>query len=433
MRILLTGANGFIGRHLLHALLAEGHDVVCAVRHPDGLPHHPRLSAIHADFANDTDKSAWLARLSGVEAVINAVGIFRERGTQTFENLHTRTPRALFAACAESDNVHMVVQLSALGADAQADTAYHLSKKAADDYLATLPVRAAIVQPSLVYGADGASARVFKAMASLPFAVRLGTAPQRVQPIHVDDVVAAMVALLRQRLYADQTGDGPVRRIALVGPQALPFIDYLATLRHALGMGRLRVLPLPGAVARGLARVGAWLPGALLDPDALRMLDRGNAADPGPTLRLLGRPPRDIASFVVAPGAERARAKLDWLLPVLRLAIAIVWIATAIVSAFLYPAAASYDLLARSGIPEQLRPLMLYGASVFDVMLGCATLFLRRRRWLWLMQLALIGFYSIVIAVRLPEFLIHPYGPLTKNLPMLAAIWLLYELEKEDT
>jgi uncharacterized protein YbjT (DUF2867 family) len=432
MRILLTGATGFIGKHLLHALLAEGHDVVCAVRHPDTLPHHPRLSAIHADFTKDTDKSAWLARLSGVEAVINTVGIFRERGAQTFETLHTRTPRALFAACAESDAVHMVVQLSALGADAQADSPYHLSKKAADDYLATLPIRAAIVQPSLVYGADGASARVFKAMASLPFAVRLGSAPQLVQPIHVDDVAAAIVALLRQRLYAEKTGDGPVRRIALVGPQALPFVEYLAVLRRALGMGRLRVLPLPGAVARVLARVGAWLPGALLDPDALRMLDRGNVADPGPTLRLLGRPPRDIASFVVDPGAERARAKLDWLLPVLRLAIAIVWIATAIVSAFLYPAAASYDLLARSGVPESLRPLMLYGASVFDVLMGCGTLFLRRRRWLWRMQLALIGFYTIVIAVRLPEFLVHPYGPLTKNLPMLAAIWLLYELEKED-
>lgn len=432
MRILLTGATGFIGQHLLHALLAEGHDVVCAVRHPERLAAHPHLSAIRADFANDTDKSTWLARLSGVEAVINTVGIFRERGTQTFANLHTTTPRALFAACAESDAVHMVVQLSALGADEQADTAYHLSKKAADDYLATLPIRAAIVQPSLVYGADGASARVFKAMASLPCAVRLGDSPQLVQPIHVDDVVAAIVTLLRQRLYADKAESGPVRRIALVGPRALPFVDYLATLRRAMGMGRLRVLPLPGGVARLLARVGAWLPGALLDPDALRMLDRGNAADPGPTLRLLGRPPRDIASFVVDPGAERARAKLDWLLPVLRLAIAIVWIATAIVSAFLYPAAASYELLARAGIPEALRPLMLYGASVFDVLLGAGTLFLRRRRWLWLMQLALIGFYSVVIAIRLPEFLIHPYGPLTKNLPMLAAIWLLYELEKEE-
>jgi uncharacterized protein YbjT (DUF2867 family) len=436
MRILLTGATGFIGQHLLHALLADGHDVVCAVRHPERrgtLPDHPRLTAIHADFAHDTDKSAWLARLSGVEAVINTVGIFRERGTQTFENLHTRTPRALFAACAESDDVHMVVQLSALGADEQADTAYHLSKKAADDYLATLPIRAVIVQPSLVYGPDGASARAFKAMASLPFVARLGHSPQLVQPIHVDDVVAAIVTLLRQRLYADKADGGTVRRIALVGPQALPFIDYLAALRRALGMNRLRVLPLPGFVARLLARVGGWLPGALLDPDALRMLDRGNTADPGPTLRLLGRPPRPIASFVVDPGAERARAKLDWLLPVLRLAIAAVWIATAVVSAFIFPPAASYELLARTSIPEHLRPLMLYGAALFDLLLGLSTLFLRRRRWLWLMQLALIGFYTIVIAFRLPEFLIHPYGPLTKNLPMLAAIWLLYELEKEDT
>ncbi|WP_198118533.1 SDR family oxidoreductase [Massilia rhizosphaerae] len=435
MRILLTGASGFIGQHLLHALLAEGHDVVCAVRHPQrrgALPDHPRLTAIHADFAHDTDKSVWLARLTGVEAVINTVGIFRERGTQTFANLHTRTPRALFAACAESDDVHMVVQLSALGADAQADTAYHLSKKAADDYLATLPVRAVIVQPSLVYGTGGASARVFKAMASLPFVARLGDSPQLVQPIHVDDVVAAIATLLRQRLHADKADGGTVRRIALVGPQALPFVDYLAALRRALGMNRLRVLPLPGSVARLLARVGAWLPGALLDPDALRMLDRGSTADPGPTMRLLGRPPRPIASFVVDPDAERARAKLDWLLPVLRLAIAFVWIATAIVSAFVYPLGASYDLLARTGIPPHLRPLMLYGAALFDLVMGVCTLFLRRRRWLWRLQFALIGFYTIVIAWRLPEFLVHPYGPLTKNVPMLAAIWLLYELEKEE-
>ena len=445
MRILLTGASGFIGRHLLHALLAEGHDVVCAVRHPErqsrsALPDHPRLTAIQADFAKDTDKSVWLARLSGVEAVINTVGIFRERGAQTFANLHTRAPRALFAACAESDDVHMVVQLSALGADEGADTAYHLSKKAADDYLASLPVRAVIVQPSLVYGADGASARVFKAMASLPFAARLGDAPQLVQPIHVDDVVAAIVTLLRQRLHLDRpveaadalSGGGTVRRIALVGPQALPFVEYLATLRRALGMGTLRVLPLPGGLARLLARIGGWLPGALLDPDALRMLDRGNAADPGPTLRLLGRPARTIASFVVDPGAERARAKLDWLLPILRLGLAFVWIATAIVSAFVYPAAGSFELLARSGIPAELRPPMLYGAALFDLLLGVGTLFLRRRRWLWRLQLLLIGFYTVVIALRLPEFLIHPYGPLTKNVPMLAAIWLLYELEKED-
>jgi uncharacterized protein YbjT (DUF2867 family) len=434
MRILLTGASGFIGQHLLQALLAEGHEVVCAVRRVKKSTD-PRLSFIHADFTQDTDKSVWLARLSGIEAVINTVGIFRESGAQTFDKLHVQTPRALFAACAESHDVHMVVQLSALGADDHADTAYHLSKKAADDYLASLPVRAAIVQPSLVYGSDGASARVFKALASMPFALRFGDAPQLVQPIHVDDVAAAIVALLRRRLYLDPDGaaaTGTAQRIALVGPDALPFTDYLAALRAAMGMGRLRVLRLPGSIARLLARFGRWLPGGLLDPEALRMLERGNSGDPGPASRLLGRPARPVASFVLDPRAERARAKLDWLLPILRISIALVWIATAIVSAFVYPVADSYELLARTGIPEPLRPLMLYGAAAFDMLLGLGILLLKRRRWLWLAQLGLIGFYTIVIAWQLPEFLVHPYGPLTKNLPMLAAIWLLYKLEDDE-
>jgi uncharacterized protein YbjT (DUF2867 family) len=436
MRILLTGASGFIGRHLLHALLAEGHEVVCAGRRPASVRpagEAVRLTNIHADFTQDTDKSVWQARLSGIDAVVNTVGIFRERGKQSFSRLHVAAPRALFAACAESDDVQMVVQLSALGADENAATPYHLSKKAADDYLASLPIRSCIVQPSLVYGPGGASARVFKAMASAPFAVRMGNAPQLVQPVHVDDVVAAIVTLLRQRLPLPAHG-GTAQRLALAGPQALSFTDYLALLRSSMGMGRLRVLRLPNPVARLLARIGRWLPGGLLDPDALSMLERGNTADPGPLLRLLGRPPRAVATFVTEPDAERARAKLDWLLPPLRWSISIVWAATAIVSAFVYPASASDELLARTGVAPELRPLMLYGASAFDLVLGLGILLLppRGRRWIWLVQLALIGFYTVVIALKLPEFLVHPYGPLTKNLPLLAAIWLLYELDGKE-
>jgi uncharacterized protein YbjT (DUF2867 family) len=426
MRILLTGASGFIGQHLLHALLAEGHQVVCAGRTVKN-SSDPRLTFIHADFTQDSDKSVWLARLDEVDAVINTVGIFREQGAQTFARVHTETPRALFAAAAESEHVRMVIQLSALGADEYADTPYHLSKKAADDYLAALPLLSYIVQPSLVYGPGGASARVFKALASLPFALRFGTAPQLVQPIHVDDLVAAMLGLLRYRLPPPPNACS--QRVPLVGPQALPFIDYLAALRAAMGMGKLRVLTLPGGIARMLAKVGRWLPGGLLDEDALRMLNRGNSADPTPTTLLIGRPPRPIAQFITEPEAERTRAKLDWLLPVLRWSIAAVWIITAIVSLGLYPVEDSYVLLARTGIPPSLQPLMLYGAAVFDLALGLGILLLKRRRWLWLAQFGLIGFYSAVIAWRLPEFLLHPYGPLTKNLPLLAAIWLLYELE----
>ena len=423
MRILLTGASGFIGQHVLRALLADGHEVVCTARRPLN-SQDPRVSAIYADFANDTEQSVWLARLTGIEAVINTVGIFRESGTQTFERLHTLAPRALFAACAASPGVRIVIQLSALGADEQADTPYHLSKKAADDYLAALALPACIVQPSLVYGREGASARVFKTLASMPLTLRFGRAPQLVQPVHIDDLVAAIVALLRL-----PPGAAP-RRLPLVGPEALSFTDYLGRLRSAMGMPRQRVLTLPSGLARRLAKAGRWLPGALLDEDALRMLDRGNTGDAGLITTLLGRPPRPISAFITDPRAERTLAKLGWLLPTLRWSIVAVWIATAIVSFGLYPVEQSYDLLARSGIPPSLQPLMLYGAAGFDLLLGLGIAFLPRRRPLWLAQLALIGFYTLVIAFKLPEFLLHPYGPLTKNLPMLAAIWLLYELEE---
>ena len=90
----------------------------------------------------------------------------------------------------------------------------------------------------------------------------------------------------------------------------------------------------------------------------------------------------------------------------------------------------SYALLARTGITGMLAPLMLYGAALMDLAFGIGTLVLKRRRWLWLAQLGLILFYTVVISIRLPEFWLHPYGPLLKNLPMLAAIWLLCELEK---
>jgi len=430
MRILLTGANGFIGQHLLQALLTEGHHVVCAVRAPEAkLPQSadPRLSYIHADFSQDTDKSAWQARLSHIDVVINTVGIFRESGKQDFARLHREAPRALFAACAESHDVQMVIQLSALGADRDAQTPYHLSKRDADDFLASLPLRSFIVQPSLVYGRDGASSRTFRTLASMPLTVRFGSRAQLVQPIHVDDLVVAIVGLLKHRLPMTP-GSGTSMRVPLVGPQAMPFTDYLGLLRTQMGMGRQRVITLPGPLARLTAGL---LPGSLISRDALSMLDRDSTADVMQTAMLLGHLPRAPQEFILDPDGERARAKLGWLLPLLRHSIAAVWILTAIVSFGLYPVQASYELLGRTGVPPELQPLMLYGAATFDLLMGLGILLLARRRWLWLAQLGLIGFYTIVIALKLPEFVLHPYGPLTKNLPMLAAIWLLYQLEEK--
>jgi uncharacterized membrane protein len=124
------------------------------------------------------------------------------------------------------------------------------------------------------------------------------------------------------------------------------------------------------------------------------------------------------------------QAKLARLLTLLRMSLAFVWLATAVVSVGLYPVEDSYALLVRSGVPAEYSPLLMYGAAAFDLLMGLGILLLPRRRPLWLAQLGLIGFYTVYIAFRLPEFLFHPFGPLTKNIPMLAAIWLMAELDQ---
>ena len=126
----------------------------------------------------------------------------------------------------------------------------------------------------------------------------------------------------------------------------------------------------------------------------------------------------------------RLRAQLGWLLPTLRLSVAALWIVTGIVSLGLYPVEHSLALLARVGITGALAPVALYGAAALDLVLGVATLAMSRRRALWLVQIAVIAGYTLIITAFLPEFWLHPFGPLLKNVPLLAMLALLYVLER---
>lgn len=417
MHILITGASGFIGSRLVDALRAAGHTVIEASR---GAGHSP--TRVDADFTRDLDPAAWLPKLAGIDVVINAVGILRERGEQTFERVHTRAPQALFAACAAA-GVKRVVQISALGAE-RGSTGYFRSKHRADEYLAQLPLDWTILQPSLVFGAGGASARLFTMLASLPLVPLPGGGRQQVQPIHVDDLVLAISGVVQRSDFAR-------RRVALVGPEALMLREFLARLRHALGIPPARSLTIPPWFMHAVATVAQVSPRSLLDRDSLAMLEAGNTADPADTRELLARAPRRAEQFVARGerGCMAQHAQLEWLLPLLRWSIAIVWIWTGIVSLGLYPRAASLTLLARTGITGVLADVALYAAAALDLALGAAILLMRRRRLLWLAQFVLILAYTVIITIELPEFWLHPYGPILKNLPLLACIALLYRLE----
>src|SRR5690606_36425388 len=176
-------------------------------------------------------------------------------------------------------------------------------------------------------------------------------------------------------------------------------------------------------------------PRSLLDRETLAMLEAGNIADADATRRLLGREPRDVDTFVDANQQSliAGEARLSWLLPLLRFSIAAVWIWTGIVSLGLFPVEESYALLDRVGVPRSLAPVMLYAAAALDLAFGILMLVLAQRRPLYLLQIAVILGYTAIISWRLPEFWLHPYGPILKNLPMLAGIYLLYVMEERLT
>lgn len=431
MNILLTGAGGFIGFPLATALLAAGHQLSCVLRPGrclQGLAHAPgQVRVVELDFASAQTPAAWLAPLRGVDVVINAVGIFREQGRQTFESTHWRAPVALFDACALT-GVKRVIQLSALGADTGAEALFLTSKKAADDHLLGLPLNAVVVQPSLVYAAGGPSAALFNRLALLPlWLLPAGDGPC-LQPVHRDDVVQGLVRLV------DGPGAQTRGRVVFAGARALSLASYLQALRQQLGGGRPPpAIKLPRRYIDGLARLAGNLPGSLITRESVDMLMKGNTGDASALPALLGHPARPVEGFVRVDELAHMRraAVLDGLLPLARWSLALVWLWTAAVSLGLYPVEDSLALLARVGATGLPALWLLYGAAALDFALGVATLACpaKLRRPLWLVQLALIAGYTLLISFFLPEYWLHPYGPVLKNIPMAMLILMLYLLE----
>jgi len=292
MKVFLCGAQGFIGRHLLARLRAQGHQVLATSSRQLPRESTDGLDWIQADFARDLEAKVWLHRLEGVEAVINTVGVLRDSLKQPMEAIHHHGPAALFEACAQA-GVRRVLQISALGID-HSETQYARSKRAAQAQLLTLQqagrLDATLIQPSIVFGPGGASSELFLRLARLPGLLLPAEALHcQVQPVAVDDLAEACERLLGMA--------GPVQ-LAAVGPQALSLADFIASLRQQLGKAPARTGALPGGLSRLSAWLGDCLPFQPWGTETLALLQQPNCADPAPMQALLGRQARQPSSFV---------------------------------------------------------------------------------------------------------------------------------------
>ena len=286
MKILVCGASGFVGRHLFSGLQAAGHHCVRGVRKP----RSPEDIAI--DYLHDLTPEQWLPKVQGVDVVINAVGVLRDTKAQPMQQVLSEAPAALFKACV-SAGVKRIVNVSALGVESPLMTAYFVRRREAEAVLFALPasLRWLNLRPSVIYGEDGASARLFRLLAALPVHGLPMGGNQALQPVHIDDVVQAVA-----RWLADDKADS--LSVTATGAEATTMRGMLDSYRQQSGKGEALHVPVPGVLVKIGARIGDCLPFSPLCSDTLTMLNAGSVGDNAAFARLLGRTPRSYQDFI---------------------------------------------------------------------------------------------------------------------------------------
>ncbi|WP_230483843.1 SDR family oxidoreductase [Sphingomonas sp. Leaf21] len=418
MHVLIVGASGFIGRHLAARLVAEGVRVTAAGRAPDYLRRRlPGAAAIRCDLATD-GLDDWRERLAGVDAVINCAGLFGdERG---YARVHAGGAIALFDAC-RAAGVGRVLQISALGAAADAASAYHRSKAAADDHLAGMgdAISWAIVRPSLVLGHGGQSSALFTTLAALPVTPDLGRADGLVQPIHVDDLVEILIRLLRAPL--------PLAvRIDAVGPEAMSTAALVTILRSWLGLPDTIRVTVPRWVIAGVARLSI----GPVRREGMAMLAAGNKAPVEPLIAMTGFRPATIGQAVArrpSNWADLRTARFAPVAPILRSALALVWFAGGAIPLFVTPAATNMAWLARVGLSGSAATIALCAGALADIAVYAAVLL--RIRGAALAGIALMATYTLILTHIALELWADPFGPLAKNVAVLALSLAVSALE----
>jgi len=248
--ITVFGGSGFVGRHVVRALVKRGYRVRVAVRRPDlagFLQPLGTVGQIHAVQANLRYPESVAGAIKGADAVINLVGILQESGRQTFAGVQANGPRAVAQACAAL-GVSRLVQISAIGADAQSSSRYGSSKAQGEAAVLALAPGAVVLRPSIVFGPEDSFFNRFASLARmLPVLPLIGGGETKFQPVFVGDVAEAIARAV----------DGAVaggRIYELGGPEVKSFRELMAYVCEVTGRKRL-LASLPFPLARLQARI----------------------------------------------------------------------------------------------------------------------------------------------------------------------------------
>lgn len=275
MKVLVTGASGFVGTAMVKELLQAGHEVVACSRKGEA-PSGAKGRKLDVTSATETTKTITEEK---PEAIIHLVGIIREKGAQTFQKVHVEGTRNVLEAAKQVGA--RFVHMSALGAEKGHKSRYFDTKGQAEELVRNSGLTHAIFQPSLIFGpGDDFFGNVLKDLVTLgPVVPVIGKGDFPFRPVWIGDVTAAFAQALLNPRTNNQT-------FKLVGPKEYTFKELLDLELNTLQRRKpLFHVPLPLMdLAVPMMQI---LPNPPITRDQYLMLKAGNTGDPSPTTKIL--------------------------------------------------------------------------------------------------------------------------------------------------
>jgi NADH dehydrogenase len=287
-KIVVLGGSGFVGRHVVSALVSQKREVVVPTRareHAKPLFLLPRVEIPELDARNAV---ALADAIHGADAVINLVGVLHETRRASFTDIHVGVTGAAIEAC-RRNGIKRLIHMSALNADPGGPSAYLRSKGEAEARVVASGLHWTLFQPSVVFGPEDKFLNLFAWLAKFLPVIYLAGAKARFQPVYVGDVAAAMTAALDEDSTIGQ-------RYPLCGPKVYTLRELVAYASAQVGHRRL-IVGLPESIAKAQAWAMEHLPGKVLTRDNLLSMRVDSVCNcPFPTV--FGGPPRAIEDTV---------------------------------------------------------------------------------------------------------------------------------------
>src|SRR5215813_4197215 len=261
--VTVFGGTGFLGRRVVHRLRNKGFSVRIASRHlSSSRDDDPHVKLIGADVR---DRRSVETAVAGAFGVVNAVSLYVERGTDTFQALHVAAAERV-AEQARKAGVERFVQISGIGADAASSSPYIRARGQGEQAVRQACADAAIVRAAVMFGPDDAFLNTLvQLLRRLPVYPMFGHGETRLQPAHVEDVGEAVAVLIER---------APTESITVEcgGPRVYTYEELLRTIADVANVKRM-FMPVPFAAWHGLARVAEMVPGAPVTRNQVELME----------------------------------------------------------------------------------------------------------------------------------------------------------------